>query len=84
VRRFEAGDRVRVEIPDQMDPDFDRYHNRKGTVVEIIEDDAGEHTGDERTQICSRSSSRVELPSTFAGVISVPRPIWRGKKHADR
>lgn len=48
MKRFGVGDRVQVDIPDTDDPDFDRYHGRTGTIVEIIEDDAGEHTGDER------------------------------------
>lgn len=48
MRRFEVGDRVRIDIPDETDPDYDRYHDRVGRVVEVIEDDAGQHTGDER------------------------------------
>lgn len=48
MKRFEVGDCVRIDIPDTDDPDFDRYHGRIGEVVELIEDDAGEHTGDER------------------------------------
>jgi len=48
MRRFEPGDRVRVDIPDTEDPDFDRYHGRHGEVVEVIDDDAGQETGDER------------------------------------
>jgi ribosomal protein L21E len=48
MKRFEIGDRVRVDIPDTDDPDFDRYHGRTGKVHEVIEDDAGEATGDER------------------------------------
>lgn len=37
---LEPGDKVRIDIPDQRDPDFDRYHGRFGDVTEIIEDDA--------------------------------------------
>ena len=48
MRRFKIGDCVRVNIPDTTDSDFDRYHGRYGEVVEVSEDDAGEHTGDER------------------------------------
>lgn len=48
MRRFEDGDRVRVDIPDTDDPEFGRYHYSIGEVVEVIEDDAGETTGDER------------------------------------
>lgn len=48
MKRFAVGDRVRVDIPDTTDPDFDRYHGRKGDVVSIIKDDADKQTGDER------------------------------------
>jgi ribosomal protein L21E len=48
MRRFEVGDRVRVDIPDETDPDHERLHGRHGTVVEVLEDRAGEETGDER------------------------------------
>lgn len=48
MRRFEIGDRVRVDIPDTTDPDHERLHGKEGTVVEIIEDDAGKETGDIR------------------------------------
>ncbi|ELY49839.1 hypothetical protein [Natronorubrum bangense] len=46
--RFTEGDRVRVDIPNEADPDHDRYHGRHGTVVEILEDDAAEETGREQ------------------------------------
>ncbi len=45
---FTEGDRVRVDIPNQTDPDHDRYHGRHGTIVEILEDDAGVKTGNEQ------------------------------------
>lgn len=48
MRRFEVGDSVRMDIPDTEDLDFERYHGRTGEVVEVIEDDAGKETGDER------------------------------------
>lgn len=48
MRRFEVGDCVRVDIPDQSDPDFELYHDRTGEIVELIEDDTGDITGDER------------------------------------
>ena len=48
MHRFEQGDNVRIDIPDTDDPDFDRYHGRTGKIHEVIEDDAGEATGDER------------------------------------
>ncbi|QCC52832.1 hypothetical protein [Halapricum salinum] len=48
MRRFTEGDRVRIDIPDETDPDHDRYHGAHGTVVEVLTDDAGRETGDER------------------------------------
>lgn len=48
MRHFDVGDRVRIDIPDTDDPDFDSYHGQTGEVVEVITDEAGEHTGDER------------------------------------
>lgn len=45
--QYEVGDLVRVDIPDESDPDFE-YHGEVGEVIEIIEDDAGLETGDER------------------------------------
>lgn len=56
VRRFEVGDWVRVDIPDSTDPDFEELHGKQGEVVEIIEDDAGSVTGDERDNILYRVS----------------------------
>ena len=46
--QFTEGDRVRVDIPDETDPDYARLHRRKGTVVEVFDDDAGQVTGDPR------------------------------------
>lgn len=45
---FTVGDRVRVDIPNEVDPDHDRFHGRHGTIVEILEDDAAEETGHEQ------------------------------------
>lgn len=59
MKRFIEGDRIRVDIPDETDPDYDDYHRVTGTVVEILEDNAGITTGDIRdSQIY-----RVELDS---------------------
>ena len=44
---FEPGDRVRLDITDTTDPDFE-WHGQHGQVVEVLEDDAGEVTGDDR------------------------------------
>jgi len=57
VQAFNIGDRVRIDIPDPTDPDFDRFHGRHGTVIRILEDDAGRATGDQRDS----QLHRVEL-----------------------
>lgn len=57
MKRFEPDDQVRIDIPDETDPDHDRYHGRLGTVVAVGTDDAGATTGDERDS----TLYRVEL-----------------------
>jgi hypothetical protein len=54
MQRFSEGDRVRVDIPDETDPDHDEYHGRHGKVVAVLEDDAGRTTGDERDSLLFR------------------------------
>jgi hypothetical protein len=54
VNQFSKGDQVRIDIPDKDDPDFDRLHGQEGTVVAVIEDDAGAETGDIRDSILYR------------------------------
>lgn len=39
-----VGDRVRIDIPDETDPDHD-LHGEHGRVVDVISDDAGSVTG---------------------------------------
>ena len=48
VSRFKTGDRVRIDIPDQEDPDYERFHGCSGTIRSVFEDAAGELSGDER------------------------------------
>jgi len=48
AERFDAGDPVRIDIPDQMAPDYQRLHDTRGTVVEILKDDTEAVTGDLR------------------------------------
>ena len=47
MSQFSEGDRVRIDIPDESDPDF-HLHRSTGEVVEVIPDDAGSETGDVR------------------------------------
>lgn len=57
MQRFTEGDRVRVDIPDESDPDHERFHSEHGTVVDVLVDDAGAVMGDERES----ALFRVEL-----------------------
>lgn len=43
--RFEVGDCVRIDIPDETDPDHDRYHGEVGTIQQVRTDDAAKETG---------------------------------------
>jgi hypothetical protein len=33
---IEVGDRVRIDIPDETDPDYNRLHGRRGEIVVIL------------------------------------------------
>lgn len=52
--QYEEGDRVRIDIPDETDPDYGRFHGRHGEIVTILEDDAGVVTGDTRDAVLYR------------------------------
>ena len=39
--QLREGERIRIDIPNETDPDH-HYHGEHGTVVEIISDDAGD------------------------------------------
>jgi len=52
--QFEEGDRVRIDIPDETDLDYDRLHGRYGEIIAILADDAGAVTGDDRDAVLYR------------------------------
>lgn len=54
MNRFNPGDRVRIDIPDETDPDYELYHGRHGEVVELLDDDASEVTGNDRDSLIYR------------------------------
>lgn len=54
MQRFTEGDRVRIDIPDETDPDHEEYHGVHGTVIDVLRDDAGHETGDERDNLLFR------------------------------
>lgn len=56
--RFRKGERIRVDIPDETDPNH-HYPGEHGTVVETISDDAGGETSAPRDS----RLYRVELES---------------------
>ncbi len=51
---FEMGDRVRIDIPDEADPDFQSFHGRHGEVVDVLTDDASAITGREEDAVLYR------------------------------
>lgn len=59
MQRFGEGDRVRVDIPDEKDPDHDAFHGVEGRVITVYEDAANDYSGDERDSL----SYRVKLDS---------------------
>lgn len=48
MREFSNGDRVRIDIPDETDPDYQEYHGQHGRIVSVMNDDADAVTGDAR------------------------------------
>ena len=46
MQEFSEGDRVRVDIPDTSDTDYEQFHGQHGTIISILSDDAGTVTGD--------------------------------------
>jgi ribosomal protein L21E len=54
MEQFTEGDRVRVDIPDETDPDHEQYHGEQGTVVASLEDHAEKVTGNERDAVLFR------------------------------
>ena len=48
MQRFSEGDHVRIDIPDETDPDHQEYHGLHGRIVTILSDDADSLTADVR------------------------------------
>lgn len=59
MRRFDEGDRVRVDIPDETDSDYDSWYRFEGMVVSVREDDAGI----ERLRLDSDNAQLNQLPN---------------------
>lgn len=45
---YDVGDRVRIDIPNETNPNHDQYHEEHGTIVDILEDDSDAFSGDEQ------------------------------------
>lgn len=69
MQRFAQGDRVRIDIPDEEDPDHETYHGKHGRVVEVLGDDADTVTGDGRMGGSTVSISTRATRPTSAGAI---------------
>lgn len=69
MNRFDEGDRVRVDIPDTSDPDYEQWHGSKGTIVEIAEDAAGIETAIHAIASAILSKLSVASACTFVGGI---------------
>lgn len=52
--QLHEGDRVRIDIPNESDPDFEEYHGRPGTITSILNDDANLESGDSRDRYLYR------------------------------
>jgi len=47
MKCVEPGDCVRIDIPNRDDPNY-QYYGERGEVIEILRDNAGASTGDDR------------------------------------
>jgi hypothetical protein len=48
MEQITQGDRVRVDIPDESDIDYEQFHGQHGTIISILNDDVGTVTGEEQ------------------------------------
>ncbi|MFC4540800.1 hypothetical protein ACFO5R_02515 [Halosolutus amylolyticus] len=48
MQRFSVDDRVRIDIPDETDPDYELYHGEHGRITAVLTDDASSVTNDTR------------------------------------
>jgi len=51
---YNSGDRVRIDIPDETDPNHDQYHGEHGTIVDLLEDDDDTLSGERHESIIYR------------------------------
>lgn len=65
MNAFEPGDRVRIDLPDETDPDHETFHGRAGEVVQVLTDDAAKSTGDGRDATIFRVKFRDGTTADF-------------------
>ena len=67
MTEFSTGETVRIDIPDETDPDHDAYHGEHGQVIEIVEGEITTITGEQveeiRYRIRLRDGEELELPA---------------------
>ena len=51
MSQYDVGDRVRIDIPDETDPDHEQYHGEHGHTADILKNGAGSLTGKEQDLI---------------------------------
>lgn len=64
MERFSEGDRIRVDIPDETDPDYELCHGTHGRVVAVLTDDA-EVVADIERMIDERKEALEIVESDF-------------------
>lgn len=62
---FTPDDQVRIDIPDESDPDYDRYHGQEGMVTELLHDDASDITGDDHDDTIYRVEFKSGTTADF-------------------
>ena len=67
MSEFSTGETVRIDIPDETDPDHDAYHGEHGQVIGIVEGEITTITGEQVEEIRYRirlpNSEELELPA---------------------
>jgi len=64
---FSEGDRVRIDIPDETDPDHDAYHGVHGEIMRALSDDAGAVTGVDDDSVLYRIELETGETADFRG-----------------
>lgn len=65
MQRFSQGDEVRIDIPDESDPDHELYHGRHGEVITVFSDEADGVTADRRDTFLYRVEFNDDSTADF-------------------